>query len=72
MKQFSSILTSPCRGTWVQLHLLRGGTELGKMRHKPRRDIQETFRENQCLACFYCLQNANIGFSEAHKVAKQG
>lgn len=71
-RQSSLIPMSPCRDTCVHLHLLHGATEeLEEIGHKPRRDIQETFRENKCLACLFCRQNANAHFSEAYKVAKQ-
>lgn len=62
----------PVQDTCVHLHLLHGGTEeLEEMKQKPRRDIQEALRENKCLSCLFCRQNANIGFSEVYKVAKE-
>lgn len=44
--------------------------EQEKMKHKPIRDIQETFRENKCLTCLFSRQKSNVGFSEVYKVAK--
>lgn len=41
-----------------------------KMKHKPIRDIQETFRENKCLTRLFFRQKSNVGFSEYYKVAK--
>lgn len=41
-----------------------------KMKHKPIRDIWETFRENKCLTHLFFRQKSNVGFSEVYKVAK--
>lgn len=64
-RQPCSIVLSPDKGPTPTAPT----EEPGKMKHKPIRDFQETFRENKCLNFFF-RQTSNVGFSEFYKVAK--